>query len=315
MIGDLRGIAIVIFITLLAGAIAYAGDRVGHQIGRKRLTLYNIRPRYTSTIIAVGTGMVIALVVTLAAIFASSEVRIAIFQLSSISQQIETLKAREAELTTKVNSAQLLVPIGTAVSPQIARFAQNSTPEDRYAAAKDFYQRTVNAADSAFMPQLKKYVPPADVDARLHTLVEDPRVADRNKSEDIYVVAIADHNLFVGDRIDFTLTPFGDALIARKGAELARGKITSGTGVNFNLAIAQLQSNVVKNLIASGLPPYFAGTPAPVQFFPSQAEMTRELASGSTSYTISAFAFGDIFPHTFLQNGTIPIVVVAQPIK
>ena len=61
----LRGTGIVIFIVVLAGVIAYLGDRVGHQVGRKRLTLFNIRPRYTSTIIAVATGMIIALVITL----------------------------------------------------------------------------------------------------------------------------------------------------------------------------------------------------------------------------------------------------------
>ena len=49
----------------IAGGVAYVGDRVGHQVGRKRLTLFGIRPRYTSTIIAIATGMIIALVVTL----------------------------------------------------------------------------------------------------------------------------------------------------------------------------------------------------------------------------------------------------------
>ncbi len=74
-----RGIGIVLFIVVLAGVIAYIGDRVGHQVGRKRLTLFNIRPRYTSTIIAVATGMIIAFVVTLAAIFASNQVKVAFF--------------------------------------------------------------------------------------------------------------------------------------------------------------------------------------------------------------------------------------------
>ena len=69
----LRGAGIIFFIVALAGVIAYAGDRIGHQVGRKRLTLLNIRPRYTSTIIAVATGMIIALVVTLAAIFATTK--------------------------------------------------------------------------------------------------------------------------------------------------------------------------------------------------------------------------------------------------
>ena len=84
VIDIVRGIGIVLFIALVAGGIAYVGDRVGHQVGRKRLTLFGIRPRYTSTIIAVGTGMIIALVVTLAAIIASQQVKTAFFRLNSI---------------------------------------------------------------------------------------------------------------------------------------------------------------------------------------------------------------------------------------
>ena len=43
--GTVGGIAIVIGLTLIAGLIAYIGDRVGHQVGRKRLTLFGLRPK------------------------------------------------------------------------------------------------------------------------------------------------------------------------------------------------------------------------------------------------------------------------------
>ena len=75
------GLLVVIIIIVMAGAIAYVGDRVGHQVGRKRLTLFGLRPKYTSTIVAVGTGMLIALIVTLGALAASSYVRTAFFRL------------------------------------------------------------------------------------------------------------------------------------------------------------------------------------------------------------------------------------------
>jgi uncharacterized protein (DUF3084 family) len=75
----IRGIGNVFVVMAIAGAVAYVGDRVGHQVGRRRLTLFGIRPRYTSTIIAIGTGMVIALVVSVVAIFASQQVKTAFF--------------------------------------------------------------------------------------------------------------------------------------------------------------------------------------------------------------------------------------------
>ena len=60
---DLGGIATILMIIVVAGAIAYFGDRVGHVVGRRRMTLFNLRPKYTSTIFAVGFGMLIAVVV------------------------------------------------------------------------------------------------------------------------------------------------------------------------------------------------------------------------------------------------------------
>src|SRR5579884_1903193 len=105
----LRGTGIVIFIVVLAGIIAYMGDRVGHQVGRKRLTLFNIRPRYTSTIIAVGTVMVIALIITLVAIFASSQVKTAFFRLNEINAEIQKAQARAQELERKVTSSPVVV--------------------------------------------------------------------------------------------------------------------------------------------------------------------------------------------------------------
>jgi hypothetical protein len=317
MIENLRGISIVVFITLLAGAIAYAGDRVGHQIGRKRLTIYNIRPRYTSTIIAVGTGMLIALVVTLAAILGSSEVRTALFQLGSISQQIETLKAREQALTAKVNNAQIIVPIGGSLSPLDARFPQNSSAADRYKIAQAFSNDTVQYADRAFSPPLKRFVPPADLNDRLHDLAENAKIEEPNKVADIYLVAVADHNLFAGDRIEFQPKPFLDVRIVRANTELARGTIVSGPSVNLNLVLQQFEQRAFGQLIDLGLPRYFAGLPTPVEYFPSQREMQRMLSGNSgTTYTFSVFAKDDIYPHTLLQSpGIIPIVVVAQRVK
>jgi len=311
----LRGIAIVVFIIALAGAIAYAGDRVGHQIGRKRLTLYNIRPRYTSTIIAVGTGMLIALVVTTAALVASSEVRAAIFQENTISQKIAGLETREKQLEAKVNNAQIVVPIGQPISPAVARFPRDSTPALRFNIAKQFYADTVVNANRALVPPLKPFIPPTDLDGKLRQLAEAPEIEQKNANVDVYLVAYADHNLFAGDRIGFTFRAFQDVLVVKSGTELGRGTVPSGPNVNLALVITQLQQRTVDALIGSGLPSYFVGTPDPVKFLPSQQQMQHMLTTPGGSYAVAAFAAQDIYPHTFLNNGSIPIVVVAQAVK
>ncbi|MFN2461933.1 MAG: DUF3084 domain-containing protein, partial [Candidatus Velthaea sp.] len=115
----LPGIGLVILITLIAGFVAYIGDRVGHQVGRRRLTLFGLRPKYTSTIVAVGTGMLIALAVTLAALITSQFVRTAFFRLGTLNAQINALQAQAAALQKDVDltrTKQLVLPAGQPIA-------------------------------------------------------------------------------------------------------------------------------------------------------------------------------------------------------
>jgi predicted PurR-regulated permease PerM len=133
----IRGIGNVAFVMALAGTVAYVGDRVGHQVGRRRLTLFGIRPRYTSTIVAIATGMVIGLVVTLVAIFASEQVKTAFFKLNSINQQISELQARQRDLETKVNTGRLVLPVDTLMVPFYRIISQSATSAQRLSTIRE----------------------------------------------------------------------------------------------------------------------------------------------------------------------------------
>src|SRR5947209_11870795 len=135
----IRGAGTILFIVALAGLIAYAGDRIGHQVGRKRLTLLNIRPRYTSTIIAVATGMIIALIVTLAAIFASNQVQTAFFRLNQINAEIAKAQARATQAESKVNTGQLVVGVGTPMGNGAILIPQDASPQMRRRLIKQLY--------------------------------------------------------------------------------------------------------------------------------------------------------------------------------
>ena len=123
-----RGIGNLLAVMAIAGAVAYVGDRVGHQVGRRRLSLFGIRPRYTSTIVAIATGVIIALVVSLVAIFASQEVKIAFFKLNSINQQITELQERQRDLEAKVNNGRLVLPVDTLMVPFYRIIPQSAAP-------------------------------------------------------------------------------------------------------------------------------------------------------------------------------------------
>ena len=54
----------LIVLTLLAGGVlSIIGDRVGMKFAKRRVTILNIRPRYTSSILTACTGMLISFVV------------------------------------------------------------------------------------------------------------------------------------------------------------------------------------------------------------------------------------------------------------
>src|SRR5688572_13364146 len=57
------GTAILIFLLLaLCGFIAYIGDLLGRRLGKKRLSVFGLRPKHTAILLTIVTGVLIAAV-------------------------------------------------------------------------------------------------------------------------------------------------------------------------------------------------------------------------------------------------------------
>ncbi len=93
------GITLIPLLVLVSGGIAYVGNLVGRAIGRRRLTLFGLRPRYTAQIITIATGMIITVITVATVLLVSRDARQALFQYRSLEQQISSLRAeiRNAE--------------------------------------------------------------------------------------------------------------------------------------------------------------------------------------------------------------------------
>jgi hypothetical protein len=312
----LRGIGLILFIVALAGVIAYIGDRVGHQIGRKRLTLFNIRPRYTSTIIAVGTGMIIALVITLIAIFASNQVQTAFFRLSEINAEIASAQARERELELKVTTSPVLVNLNSLMGPSVGRIPRNSPAGLRKDIVRNFYDQTVANLNGEYTRppyNLKKFSPPSNVDKMLSSLAERPEMDAWTSQSDVLLIVTADQNLYPNDPIHFGITPVPDRLLVTSGVPIATlGPIPAGKNASADLALAELLNGAVPRemYLHRGMPFQFAGNVVPQRTFPGLPVMRRMLAVGGGTYVMTAFAATDIYPHTF----GVPVVVTLQKV-
>src|SRR5947207_5888192 len=71
-------VLVVGLLIAMCGAIAYVGDLLGRRMGKKRLSLFGLRPRHTAVVFTVITGMVIAAVTLGVLMLLSAGVRVAI---------------------------------------------------------------------------------------------------------------------------------------------------------------------------------------------------------------------------------------------
>jgi uncharacterized protein (DUF3084 family) len=81
-------VILIPLLILLSGLVAFVGNVVGRNIGRRRLAVLGLRPRYTAQLITVITGMLITVVTLAAVLLVSNDARQALFHLQEIRQQI-----------------------------------------------------------------------------------------------------------------------------------------------------------------------------------------------------------------------------------
>lgn len=302
----IRGIGNLAAVMALAGAVAYVGDRVGHQVGRRRLSLFGIRPRYTSTIVAIATGVFIALVVSLAAIFASEQVKTAFFKLNSINQQIAELQDRQRDLEAKVSTGRLVLPVDTLMVPFYRIIPQAASPAQRLATIRAYYFFAIKYVNASY-PRLglKPYVKPPDAEKKLRGLADDLTTAAELAQAPVMLTVTSDLNLFENDQIHFQINVTPDLRVFSKGQVIAELVIPGKSGANINIALVQLENLVALTARRVGLPPFLSSTFQPVQMIPEANQMQQRISKPGT-YVLTAFAAEDFYPHV----GGIPIVIV-----
>ena len=304
--GTLGGFVLIVAITIIAGGIAYFGDRVGHQIGRRRLTLFGLRPKYTSTIIAVGTGMMIAFVVTILALSFSAYARAAFFHLDEINQRVNQLQAQADELN-KLRDTSVVINRGDLLYEQYLRLTPQMTRAAKLKALSAFFDAVVQALDrryvSARLKPNRSHGGDPEVQRKLGEFLDDPRTQGVLLSNvPVIVLALADQNLFVNDPIHFAFVPYPDRLLFPAGKTLGSVEVDGGTTIVPTIAYGQLQGAVGNLAIGIGMPGPFARA-LPAISDEQVRRMSEEIRTGRGHFYIVAKATIDVYPHT----GAIPI--------
>ncbi len=305
--GTIGGLLIVIAIAILAGGIAYVGDRVGHQVGRKRLTLFGLRPKYTSTVVAVGTGMVIALVVTIVALVASNYVRAAFFHLSEINNRVNELQAQADELDKHVHQDNVVVSRGDLVYGPYLLLQPNDSRQARLTELSAFFDAVVENVNRNYVPRgLKRYKHRASdpqIQQQLRDYLDKEVISALLAQGPVLVIARADENLFANDEIHFEFVPFPDRLVFPAHSVIASVEVDGGTSVNPNTLFYEVVAAAADTAIGRGMPSYYASYPQTSLTKDQAAAYVAAIRSGSGRFHLVARAQGDIYPHT----GGLPI--------
>jgi len=125
------GVALIAILASVGGAIAYIGDKVGTKVGKKKLSLFGLRPKYTSIIVAVTTGIMITIATLIILTVVSGDVRTALFHMehlraglgalaTEVSQKNDELAANQLLLQTKEQEYNGLVTNIADVTHQLA---------------------------------------------------------------------------------------------------------------------------------------------------------------------------------------------------
>ena len=97
---------LILLLILGSASLAILGDILGFKYGKRRISLFNLRPKYTSRLITALTGGMIAVIVLAVLSIFSQDVRTALFSMKYIRQQIFDLRLQLNESQSTVSQAQ-----------------------------------------------------------------------------------------------------------------------------------------------------------------------------------------------------------------
>lgn len=82
------GIMLIVVLVLTGGVIAFIGDRLGSKVGKTKLSLFGLRPRHTSILVTIITGILITTVTFGILAIASKDVRTALFGMNKLKAEL-----------------------------------------------------------------------------------------------------------------------------------------------------------------------------------------------------------------------------------
>jgi uncharacterized protein (DUF3084 family) len=98
------GFYFIPILLLLSAVVAYIADKLGKKAGKKRLSIFGLRPKHTAIFMSVSSGILIAAITIVVMLSLSQNARVALFGLQNLKEEISTLSKEKDNLIKEKNS-------------------------------------------------------------------------------------------------------------------------------------------------------------------------------------------------------------------
>lgn len=147
------GIRLIVIMAIVGGFIAYIADKMGSKIGKRKMSIFGLRPRYTSVLLTVISGTLIAVLTVAVMAVASDSARTALFGMEQLQQDLRKLDREKQEAAGALAEVEeKLKQQNQKISELDAKIAESTKENDAMEASiallSDKYQLAQNEVAS-----------------------------------------------------------------------------------------------------------------------------------------------------------------------
>ena len=163
------GIRLIIIMAIVGGFIAFLADKMGSKIGKKRMSIFGLRPKHTSILLTVLSGTIIAVLTISVMAISSHSARVALFGMDQLQKELKMLNEEKVTAATELAQAQGKVDEqNKKISSLDAKIkeaeAENDAMESKLSQLNDMYARAQREVGSLTQSKLQLTSEVADLE-------------------------------------------------------------------------------------------------------------------------------------------------------
>lgn len=124
------GIRLIVIMAVVGGFIAYMADKMGSKIGKKKMSVFGLRPKHTSILLTVTSGTIIAVLTISVMAIASQSARTALFGMDKLQQELKILNDEKANAAVALDEAKNRVEVQNKKISELDAKMQESMQEN-----------------------------------------------------------------------------------------------------------------------------------------------------------------------------------------